>query len=215
MSLHKAFGRTPALLQRFGIEQSEEAVELVRRRIPGINLISGDILHPGLELNSFDIITFWHVLEHLPDPARALQRTADLLRPGGIVLVSLPAVDSLQAALFRRHWYGFDDVPRHLHHFSSDSLKLLLDSCGLAIERRLMFSRSVSFHALKHSLLNWSSSWGAGRLGYYPLKPLLFGFQALERITGWCGIRTVVARAAGEPGPDIRLPAAPPKRRQR
>lgn len=182
--------------QRVGVEQPSEAVELVKRRIPGISLISVDVFNSGLPLQSFDVITFWHVLEHLADPAQALRRAAELLRPGGMVLISLPSIDSLQAALFRENWYGFDDVPRHLHHFSRDSLNLLLGRCGLRVEHHLMFSRLINFHALKHSLLNWSVSLGPGRLCYYPLKPLLFGFQALERITGRYGIRTVIARAA-------------------
>jgi len=184
----------PSRWHRAGVEPSSAAVELVRGRIPGIDLQAGDIYHPGLLPESFDVITFWHVLEHLADPDRALGRAVALLRPGGLVLVSLPAIDSLQAALFRRHWYGFDDVPRHLHHFSRASLDLLLAGCGLQVERHLLFSPRVNFHALKHSLLNWSAGVSAGGLWYYTLRPLLYGFQLIERITGRYGVRTVVAR---------------------
>jgi SAM-dependent methyltransferase len=183
----------PERWQRAGVEQSGAAVELVKKHIPGINLLHGDVFHSGLQAEDFDVITFWHVLEHLADPARALRRAAELLSPEGVVIVSSPSIDSLQAALFRRHWYGFADVPRHLHHFSRDSLNLLLGRCGLRIERHLMFSSLVNFHSLKHSLLNWSIDLGPGRPLYYVLKPLLFGFQLLERITGRYGMRTVVA----------------------
>jgi SAM-dependent methyltransferase len=184
----------PARWQRVGVEQSDAAVGLVKQRIPGINLLHGDIFHAGLQAESFDVVTLWHVLEHLADPARALRRTAELLSAGGVVIVSSPSIDSLQAALFRRHWYGLDDVPRHLHHFSRNSLNLLLGGCGLKVERHLMFSRMVNFHALKHSLVNWSSDLRAGRSIYYTLKPLLFVFQQIERITGRFGIRTVIAK---------------------
>lgn len=185
----------PARWQRVGVEQSGNAVELVKQRVPGINLIHGDIFNSGLQAESFDVVTFWHVLEHLADPARALRRAAELLRPGGVAIVSLPSVDSLQAALFRRHWYGFDDIPRHQHHFSRDSLNLLLGRCGLRIERHLMFSSLVNFHSLKHSLLNWTAGAGLGSFFYYALKPFLLAFQSLERITGRYGIRTVIARS--------------------
>jgi SAM-dependent methyltransferase len=184
----------PARWRRVGVEQSRAAVELVRGRIPGIDMHAGDLFHPDLLPESFDVVTFWHVLEHLPDPARALRRAVALLRPGGLVLVSLPSIDSLQAALFRRHWYGFDDVPRHLHHFSRNSLDLLLGGCGLQVERHYLFSRRINFHALKHSLMNWSTGLCAGRIRYYAMRPLLYGFQLMERCTGRYGIRTVVAR---------------------
>lgn len=184
----------PERWERAGVEQSAAAVELVKQRIPGIRLIPGDIFGSALQPESFDVITFWHVLEHLADPAQALRRAAELLNPGGVVIVSSPSIDSLQAAVFRGRWYGFDDVPRHLNHFSRDSLNLLLGWCGLRMERHLMFSRLVNFHALKHSLLNWSAGLGPGRPLYYALKPLLMGFQLLERITGRYGVRTVVAK---------------------
>jgi SAM-dependent methyltransferase len=183
----------PDRWQRAGVERSVDTVELVRQRIPGIELHAGDIFNPALKSGTFDVVTFWHVLEHLPDPARALDCAASLLRPGGLIIISLPSIDSLQASLFRRHWYGFDDVPRHLHHHSHDSLNLLLDRCGLDVKHHLMFSRLINFHALKHSLLNWLTSLWAGRILYYALKPFLFGIQLLERISGRYGIRTVIA----------------------
>lgn len=192
----------PDRWQRVGVEQSSATVELVKRRIPGIELISGDIFNPALQPGSFNVVTFWHVLEHLPDPERALYRATSLLKPGGMVFVSLPSIDSLQAALFHGQWYGFDDVPRHLHHFSRDSLNLLFDRCGLHVKRHLMFSRLINFHALKHSLLNWSVGIWAGWIWYYATKPLLFGIQLLEQITGRYGIRTVIATKRSMQAPD-------------
>jgi len=184
----------PDRWQRVGVEPSSATAELVKRRVAGIELHAGDIFNPALPPGSFDVITFWHVLEHLPDPEQALIRAGSLLRHDGMIFISLPGIDSLQASLFRRNWYGFDDVPRHLCHHSRDSLNLLLDRCGFDIKRHLMFSRRINFHALKHSLLNWSTDLWAGRILYYALKPLLFGIQFFERITGRYGIRTVIAQ---------------------
>jgi SAM-dependent methyltransferase len=190
----------PGRWERFGVERSEQAVQLVQRRIPGLLMTAGDIHSQALEPGCFDAVTFWHVLEHLPDPVGVLKRTAALLRPGAWVFISLPSIDSLQACLFRGFWYGFDDVPRHLHHFSRRSLDLLLGQTGFAVHRHLMFSPLVNFHALKHSLLNWSVDRFSSRLPYYALEPLLVGFQSLERISGRCGIRTVIARTPPRPG---------------
>lgn len=184
----------PERWERCGVERSTAAVDLVRQRIPGLQLVAGDIHSNELIPGAFDALTFWHVLEHLPDPEAALARAAALLRPGGRLFISLPCIDSLQALLFRGHWYGFDDVPRHLHHFSGRSLNVLLAKTGFDVCQRLMFSRTVNFHSLKHSLLNWCVERHKGRIPYYALKPVLPAFQLLERITGRSGIRGVVAR---------------------
>ncbi len=180
--------------ERSGIERSAETVDLVRRRIPDLHLLAGDIHSRDLEPRTYDVITFWHVLEHLPDPAPVLRRVHELLRPGGWLFISLPCIDSVQARLFRRFWYGFDDVPRHLHHLSKASLNLLLVKAGFRIVDHLLFSPLVNFHSLKHSLLNWSDERFRSRIPYYLLKPLLPGLQVMERVTGRYGIRTVVAR---------------------
>jgi len=186
--------------ERFGIELSAQLVALVRSRMPAISLQAGDLHSDELAEGAFDVVTMWHALEHMPDPQRALRRAAALLGPGGVLFVSLPNLDSLQAQLFRRFWYGFDDVPRHLHHFGRRSLGLLLRDSGLKVQKQLMFSRVVNFHSLKHSLLHWSEEVCGGRTAYYVLKPALFAFPIIERLTGRYGILTTIAQKA--PGLD-------------
>jgi SAM-dependent methyltransferase len=183
--------------ERTGVDLARAAVELVRSRIKGLSMISGDIFCADLEAGSFDVVTFWHALEHLSHPERVLSRAGDLLRAGGRILISLPAFDSLQARMFRRYWYAFDDVPRHQHHFSRAALDLLLANSGLRVESHLFFSRLVNFHCLKHSLLNWSQERFKSRLPYYLLKPLLFGFPLVERLSGKYGMATTIARKSG------------------
>ncbi|HYK91620.1 MAG TPA: class I SAM-dependent methyltransferase [Acidobacteriota bacterium] len=184
----------PRCWERIGVELSGATVDLVRNRLPSLRLIAGDIYSAELQADEFDAITFWHVLEHLPDPEAVLNRAATLLRPNGWLFISLPNLGSIQARLFRKYWYPFDDVPRHLHHFSESSLDLLLERAGMKVQKRLLFSPLVDFHSLKHSLIHWSEDWFRARLPYYALKPCLFLFQLLERLTGSYGILTVVSR---------------------
>jgi len=185
----------PKKWTRTGVEFSERTVRLVSEAFPELCLIPGDIYSENLAPGSFDVICFWHVLEHLPAPLKVLTRVRELLRPGGLVFISLPNLDSLQARLFRGFWYGLDDVPRHLHHFSPRSLQRILSGAGLEfLHGPLFFSRIVNFHALKYSLINWSEEKFRSRAAYYTLKPLLLGFRLVEGMTRSAGIITVVAR---------------------
>jgi SAM-dependent methyltransferase len=79
-------------------------------------------------------IVFWHSLEHLRAPGRALERAAELLQPGGVLVLSLPNVDSWQAHLFGDRWFALD-IPRHLVHVPAPVVAERLRTLGLSIDR--------------------------------------------------------------------------------
>ncbi len=79
-------------------------------------------------------IVFWHSLEHLTRPGRDLDRAADLLAPGGVLVVAVPNAASVQARLFGDRWLALD-LPRHLTHIPARALTARLEARGLAIER--------------------------------------------------------------------------------
>jgi len=177
-----------------GVDNLPETLSRVSSRMPSLHLIEGNIYSRNLEEEGYDALTFWHVLEHLPDPRRILRRASALLRPGGWLFISLPRLDSLQAKIFRKHWYAFDDVPRHLYHFSKSSLDHLLIEAGFIVRKHLLFSPLVNFHSLKHSLLNCSREMLRSRVPYYLLKALLYPFVLLERASDSYGILTTIAQ---------------------
>jgi 2-polyprenyl-3-methyl-5-hydroxy-6-metoxy-1,4-benzoquinol methylase len=76
---------------------------------------------------SFDVITLWHVLEHVHDLSGYLQQFHRLLRPHGWLIVAVPNYQSTDAAHYGAHWAAYD-VPRHLYHFSPDSMNRMLAS---------------------------------------------------------------------------------------
>jgi SAM-dependent methyltransferase len=108
-------------------------------------LVVGTELHPdpprrrGLEVVShitelpddatFDCVTFWHSLEHMPDPLNALQLAAARLKPTGVLIVAVPDNGGVQAKLFGRNWLHLD-IPRHLYHFHRTSMTALLQTAG-------------------------------------------------------------------------------------
>ena len=183
----------PEKWDRTGVDFAEPTVRLVKEKIRDLTLIEGDLFSDKLPENSFDVITFWHVLEHLPQPRAVLERTHKLLRPGGWLFISLPNFNSLQARLFQRHWYSLD-VPRHLYHFAPRPLNLLLEETGLKVRKHIFFSPRVNFHSLKYSLINWFEAHFGSRLPYYIFKPLLMVFLLLERFSGMWGNLTTVSR---------------------
>lgn len=88
----------------------------------------------AFEPESFDAVLFWHVLEHLEEPATTVAEAVRVLKRHGRVVVSVPNLDSLQARIGGDVWFH-QDVPRHRLHLSRRGLGALLARCGLAIER--------------------------------------------------------------------------------
>jgi SAM-dependent methyltransferase len=87
-----------------------------------------------LDQHDFAAIVFWHSLEHLPRPAEALARAAELLAPGGVLVIAAPNSDSVQARVFKERWLALD-LPRHLVHLPAKALTGRLRELGLRITR--------------------------------------------------------------------------------
>jgi SAM-dependent methyltransferase len=79
-------------------------------------------------------VIFWHSLEHLRQPARALSHAAALLAPGGTLIVAVPNATSLQARAFGDRWLALD-LPRHLVHLNPAALLTKIEALGLRVER--------------------------------------------------------------------------------
>lgn len=74
---------------------------------------------------SFDVITMWHVLEHVPNLKERIQQIERLLKPDGLLIIALPNYLSWDAKHYETFWAGYD-VPRHLYHFSQQSISTFL-----------------------------------------------------------------------------------------
>jgi SAM-dependent methyltransferase len=105
---------------------------------PGLQLVRAPLAEAAAALGSFDVITLWHVLEHLDDPVPVLQQLATMLRPGGAIVVCVPNERSWQRRAFRRSWFHLDP-PRHLIHFDDATLAHTLQRAGLRIDASIPF----------------------------------------------------------------------------
>ena len=83
---------------------------------------------------TWSAVIFWHSLEHLRQPARALSHAAALLSPGGTLVIAVPNATSLQARAFGDRWLALD-VPRHLVHLNPQALLSTVEGLGLRVER--------------------------------------------------------------------------------
>ena len=81
---------------------------------------------------SYDVITLWHVLEHVHDLRPYIDHFRQLLKPDGTLFIAVPNYTSLDAAHYGPTWAAYD-VPRHLYHFSPKSMDHLLQPSGLRV----------------------------------------------------------------------------------
>lgn len=81
--------------------------------------------NPVLTPGSFDVVTMWQVLQQSPNPRSLVREAAELLSPGGVLIIEVPNIESQTFAEFREHWFGLG-IPRHLQHFSPKSLSSMI-----------------------------------------------------------------------------------------
>lgn len=87
----------------------------------------------------FDVISLWHVLEHLPNLELTIQKIVNLLKEDGVLVIAVPNYNSSDAKYYKTHWAAYD-VPRHLWHFSQQSMVQLFSSeCDLKKIKPMIF----------------------------------------------------------------------------
>ncbi|WP_026462386.1 class I SAM-dependent methyltransferase [Adhaeribacter aquaticus] len=120
----------------------QHASELLQKEIASENL-------ENFEAGSFDIISLWHVMEHIHQLNETIQQLLALLKPDGFLLVAVPNADSPDAMKYRENWAAYD-VPRHLYHFTQTTMQRFLKKHKMEIAKIL----PMKFDAYYVSLLS-------------------------------------------------------------
>jgi 2-polyprenyl-3-methyl-5-hydroxy-6-metoxy-1,4-benzoquinol methylase len=103
--------------------------------------------------NSLDLITIFHVIEHVDSPRQVVAKLAEWLRPGGVLALETPNIESLDARLFSEGMWGGYHIPRHWHLFHPDGLRQLLTEAGLHVEEiRYETGHSFWMYSMHHRL---------------------------------------------------------------
>lgn len=156
----------------FGVEPDAEAA-CRAAEIKGAQVFHGRWEDAEYPPGSFDVVTMWHVFEHLYDPKDALSRLRRMLKPDGVLILGVPVLDSFDAKWFGPYWSGYD-VPRHLFVYSFATLSAMLSSAGFSSVR---FDRFIGgYDAFRISLNFWAQEHARAR---YMAKLLQAGFPSL------------------------------------
>jgi 2-polyprenyl-3-methyl-5-hydroxy-6-metoxy-1,4-benzoquinol methylase len=169
--------------QAVGTETSEVSLAYASK-FTSARLFRGELADFPLDA-AYDALSFWDVLEHLPDPRGELGRAYALLKPGGIIAISLPNVAGLKARLLGTRWRYYKPSMGHISHFSPHTLRRLLEQAGFRVSR-------IS----THGAFNLWKFLGEDPLSVRESRPLLDGIQRLadgaaaagrlgETITAW------------------------------
>jgi 2-polyprenyl-3-methyl-5-hydroxy-6-metoxy-1,4-benzoquinol methylase len=150
--------------ETIGIEPSAKAKTIAKSK--GVSFVE-DLSQ--LENNSFDIITMWHVLEHVPDLENQIKELKRLLKPNGTVIIAVPNFKSHDALHYGKYWAAYD-VPIHLWHFSKTAIKKLFAKEDLHLVKVL----PMKFDAFYVSLL--SEKYKTGKMNF--IKAFFIGLKS-------------------------------------
>ncbi|HAJ56851.1 MAG TPA: hypothetical protein DCL35_03665 [Candidatus Omnitrophica bacterium] len=136
-----------------GTQISKNGLEFSRKRL-GLEVYGKDLLDLDLGDSRFDVISMWHVLEHVPAPERYIEKIYSSLKPGGKLVVEVPNLRSWTAAFTGPYWLGLD-LKYHLYFFTPRSLGGLLEKYGFRITLTHTFSLEYSIFISVQSIVSF------------------------------------------------------------
>jgi 2-polyprenyl-3-methyl-5-hydroxy-6-metoxy-1,4-benzoquinol methylase len=150
-----------------GVEPNKNAQELTVSKLnkESVSEIVSDI--HDVSSQQFDVITLWHVLEHVPNLNSYIFKLKSLLKPNGVLVIAVPNYKSYDANYYKQFWAAYD-VPRHLWHFSKKSIQLIFSEFDMKVHNIL----PMKFDSYYVSLL--SEKYKSGKTNF--LKAFYIGF---------------------------------------
>ena len=117
--------------ETWGVESSQRSLSLSEKGA-GVRILNSRFENADLPDDAFDVITMWHTLEHFYEPREILNKAGQKLKNDGVLFVRVPNCHSWDYSLGKEKWFQLD-VPRHLYHFSPETLSAFLDHAGFKL----------------------------------------------------------------------------------
>jgi len=168
----------------YGVDTSREACKLANEKLKQ-NIFNSELEECHFPDAYFDVITLWHVLEHVYNPNQLLTEVNKILKKDGILLIEVPNIENPVFKLTKEHYFALD-IPRHLYHYTPKTLEQMLNKNGFVISKRSFPSLGSPFNLFKSylNLLKYkyhvSQPWL--RLLMILLSPFLVILTALFRL---------------------------------
>ena len=140
-----------------GTEPDKKARQLALARVK--SRVEEDLLS-AFSGETFHVITLWHVLEHIHQLSESVRKLKQLLAPNGTILVAVPNCESYDAKLYGEKWAAYD-VPRHLYHFSTSTIRALF------LKHRLVVHKIIPMKLDAYYISLLSSQYRDGQIGYW------------------------------------------------
>jgi 2-polyprenyl-3-methyl-5-hydroxy-6-metoxy-1,4-benzoquinol methylase len=150
----------------YGVEPVTQVAKKAREQYQ-LEVFPGMLLESRFPNNFFNVVTWWDVLEHVPNPSESLRETLRILQPGGWAFIQTPDPYCWEARVFKSYWIGFD-APRHLFMFPRPVLTRYLENLGFEIVH--IGSFAGNFSTACKSLGQWLRYNNQERLGVFFLK---------------------------------------------
>ena len=132
-----------------GLDISRQAVKYANENY-GIDVFCGNITEAPFAAESFDIITAWWYLEHIPNPSLVLQTMHRFLKTNGHCIIGIPNIESFNGKFFKDKWYHLD-CPRHLFLYSPNTISSFLKKAGFDVEK-IVYDKAARglFHSCRY-----------------------------------------------------------------
>lgn len=150
--------------QTIGIEPNEKAKKNAINK--GVSFVENS---QSIADQTVDVITMWHVLEHVPDVEKQIRELKRILKPTGTIIIAVPNFNSFDAKYYGIYWAAYD-VPRHLWHFSKQAIKTFFERESLQLQKVL----PMPFDAFYVALL--SEKYKTGQMNF--IKALYIGMKS-------------------------------------
>jgi len=117
----------------YGVEASSDLAVLAQQAVPWANILALSFEDCEFEPGFFDVITIWEVLEHIFDPFNLMVKVKELLKPGGILLLSVPNIDGFDIQVLWDKGNAFSP-PSHLNYYRKSTIEKLFNIVGLKVK---------------------------------------------------------------------------------